>query len=190
MKFLHHFPGLFIVECLLSIQNSTKAAYVEAAKENADHWLFQVNTCNQCWKEQQQKDSFTGNGYLKRKKLHWVFICFSHWPPTLISLPAPLIPHEHHLFLQPDRFDSSIFPPEAAAIWNSCSLPLHLIHLSSLCKSQMKTFIFSPAPISISLVLCSSIKKSCIWPRIFLVCKMLQKMSSAQRQLLVYPGNI
>jgi len=104
---------------------------------------------------------------------------------VLIFLPASLILHERHLFLQCDRFDSSIFPPEAAAVWNSCSLPLQLIHLSCLCKSQLKTIIFSFAPISISLALFSFIKQSCTWLRIHLVCKMLQSMPSLQRQLFV-----
>lgn len=132
-----------------------------------------------------EKDSFTRNGYFKRNKLHTQGLShFSHWPPTLISLPAPLILHEHHLFLQSDCFDSSIFPPEAAAIWNSCSLPLHFIHLSYLCKSLLKTLFFSLAPISICFVLFSSIKQNHTWPRIYLVYKTLQIMSSPQRRYL------
>lgn len=164
----------------------------KAAKDNRKCWSLMISgKYLQSVLKRTEEDSFTGNGYFKRNKLHrQCLLCFSHWPPTLISLPAPLILHERHLFLQSDRFDSSIFPPEAAAIWNSCSLPLHLIHLSSLCKSQLKTFIFSLAPISFSLVLFSSIKKSHTWPRICLVRKMLQTMPSPQRQLFVYPGSI
>lgn len=129
--------------------------------------------------------SFRGNGYLKTNKLHTqCLLCFSHWPLTLILLPAPLIFHEHHLFLQSDRFDSSIFPPEAPTIWNSCSLPLHLIHLSSLCKSQLKTSIFPLAPIPVSLVLFSSIKHSYTRLRTRSVCKMLQTLSSPQNSYL------
>lgn len=135
--------------------------------------------------EKTENDSFRRNGYFKVHKLHTqCLLCFSHWPATLISLPAPLILHEHHLFLQSDRFDSSIFPPEAPTIWNSCSLPLHLVHLSSLCKSQLKTFIFPLAPIPFSLVLFSSTKQSCTWPRTHLVCKMLQALSSPQSSYL------
>lgn len=133
--------------------------------ENADYWWFQEKKTKTkqlqvaCRKELKRID--TNNGYFKRSKLYIHYLShFFHWPPTPISLPAPLILRERHLFIQSDRFDSSIFPPEAAAIWNSCSLPLHLIHLSSLCKSQLKTFFSSCASISISLVLFSSIKQS------------------------------
>lgn len=53
MKFLQC-SGLFILECLLLIKNTTKAVYVaKAAKDKRKCWslMIQVNTCNQCWKE-------------------------------------------------------------------------------------------------------------------------------------------
>lgn len=137
---------MFIFECLLSVQNSAKAVNCQGNKDNRRCWsLITVGKHPQSELERTENYSFRGNGYFKINKLQTqCLLCFSHWPLTLISVPAALILHEHHLFLQSDRFDSSIFPPEAPTIWNSCSLPLHLIHLSSLCKSQLKTFIFFP----------------------------------------------
>lgn len=171
---------VFILECLLSIQNSAEAVNVKANEDNRKRWsLMTAGKHPQSVLERTENNSFRRNSYFKINKLHKQFLlCFSHWLLTLISLPAPLILHEHHLFLQSDRFDSSIFPPEAPTIWNSCSLPLHLIHLSSLCKSQLKTFIFPLAPIPFSLALFSSMKQSCTWLRTRLVCKILQTLSS------------
>lgn len=183
MKFLQ-FSGWFILEWSLSMHKSTTAADVARQPKiigNADHWWFQVNTCNQCWKELKKIHLQEMATLREINFIHSVYHIF----PTDLQWSSPCQHHSSYMSvissynltaLTPAFSLLKLLPSGTAVLYFS-----NLIHLSSLCKSQLKTFIFSIAPISISFVLSTSIKQSRTWLRIRLVRKMLQTVSSLQR---------
>lgn len=148
LKFLK-FSGLFILEHPLPTQNWTKTVYVMRQPKgtyNTDYRWSQEKKSAVVW----DKTDFQAMATLR--EINFICIIY-HIFPTDLQHPSPC---QHHSFYTWASLHTvwplwlKHFPPEAAAIWNSCSLPLHFIHLSSLCKSQLKGFIFSLDSISLS----------------------------------------
>lgn len=147
MKFLQ-FSGLFILECLLSTQNSTKTAYVVRQPkiiESADHWWFQVDTCNQCWKEL-KKIYFKEMATLREINFTNSVCCVF---PTDLQHSSPCQHHSSYMSviasynltaLTPAFSLLKLLPSGTAVLYLSISFTCHL------CANLSWKHSFSPSP--------------------------------------------